>query len=61
VFQSKSEQASFPLFVEELYGLKSLSKADPRNRDHVAGSLAGAFDFKQTPLAPLVLEERPCP
>ncbi|MFT3839038.1 MAG: alkaline phosphatase family protein [Myxococcaceae bacterium] len=61
VFTGKAEQASLPLFIAELYGLPKLSNKDPRNRDKVAGSLTGAFDFTQSPLPPLVLEERPCP
>ncbi|MBX7097396.1 MAG: hypothetical protein K1X89_06780 [Myxococcaceae bacterium] len=61
VFKTRTEQASIPRFIEDLYGLPRLALKDSRNRDAVAGSLMGAFDFTQAPNPPLILSTRPCP
>jgi phospholipase C len=51
------EFSSVLKFVEKRFGLPSLS-----TRDAAANDLTDAFDFNQTPLNPLILQERPdCP
>ncbi|MFT3768375.1 MAG: alkaline phosphatase family protein [Minicystis sp.] len=61
VFKEVSEQASLARFVEAVVGGKTLSSIDPAAQDGQANDLLGAFDFDQTPLPPLVLQERTCP
>ena len=43
------------------WGMEYMAKRDPHARDATAGSLMGAFDFTQTPRAPLLLTPRTCP
>jgi phospholipase C len=62
VFHEVAEQASMLRFVERIFGSSStLSDLDPAAQDGQANDLLGAFDFNQTPLAPLVLTPRTCP
>ena len=61
IFKEVSEQASVPAFIEAVFGLKHLSDIDPAAQDGQANDLMNAFDFKQAPLAPLVLQQRVCP
>ena len=55
VFHGTSDFTSVLRFMEELYGLPSLTE-----RDANANDLINAFDFTQKPAAPLVLPERDC-
>ncbi len=50
------EFSSFLKFVEERYNLPSLNQ-----RDVSAADMLDSFDFTQTPLAPVVLQQRQCP
>jgi phospholipase C len=43
-------------FIEELHGLPSLTQRGRRASDMLA-----SFDFEQTPVPPLILDERDCP
>ncbi|HSQ67869.1 MAG TPA: alkaline phosphatase family protein [Polyangiaceae bacterium] len=62
VFKGVSEQASIARFIERVFGSqKTLHDLDPAAQDAQANDLFGAFDFAQTPLAPLVLQDRTCP
>ncbi len=61
VVHTPSEHASIPRLVEDLWGMPRMAAREPRARDAKAGSLLEAFDFKQTPTAPLVLTPRTCP
>jgi phospholipase C len=61
IFKEVSEQASIPKFIEKVMGAtKTLHSIDPAAQDDVANDLMGAFDFTQTPLAPLTLTTRTC-
>jgi len=55
VFHDTSDFTSVLAFMEQLYGLPSLTE-----RDANANDLIGAFDFTQEPAPPLVLPERDC-
>lgn len=61
VFHEQAEQASVPRFIERIFGAPALSTLDPAAQDGQANDLLGAFDFKQAPLPPLVLDLRQCP
>ena len=62
IFKEVSEQASIPRFIEKVFGAtKTLTDLDPAAQDAQANDLMNAFDFNQTPLAPLVLGDRSCP
>jgi len=62
VFKEVSEQASIPRFIEKVFGsTQTLHSIDPAAQDEQANDLYGAFDFSQTPLPPLVLQQRTCP
>ena len=62
VFHEQAEQASIPRFIERVFGAtKTLSSLDPAAQDGQANDLMGAFDFRQAPLKPLVLQQRTCP
>jgi phospholipase C len=50
------EFASVLKFIEERYGLPALSE-----RDANANDITDAFNFKQAPLPPLILQQRDCP
>jgi phospholipase C len=50
------EFSSVLKFIEERYGLPALSE-----RDANANDITDAFDFTQTPLPPLILQQRDCP
>jgi phospholipase C len=60
VFKEQSEQASVPRFIEKVFGAPPLSSLDPAAQDGQANDLMNAFDWNQTPLPPLVLQERSC-
>ncbi len=60
VFHEEAEQASVPRFIERIFGAPPLSQKDPAAQDGQANDLFGAFDFKQSPLPPLVLPVRSC-
>ncbi len=60
IFHEQAEQASIPRFIEKLFGAPPLSDKDPAAQDGQANDLMGAFDFKQAPLPPLVLQQRSC-
>lgn len=55
VYHTEIEFASVLRFMEETFSLPSLGTADA-----VANDLQNAFNFRQTPLAPLVLTQRTC-
>jgi phospholipase C len=62
IFKEVAEHASIPRFIEKIFGSKkTLHDLDPAAQDAQANDLLNAFDFTQTPLAPLVLKERVCP
>jgi phospholipase C len=62
IFKEVAEHASIPRFIEKIFGAtKTLHDLDPAAQDAQANDLMNAFDFKQTPLVPLVLPERNCP
>ncbi len=61
VLKGKTEQASVPRLVEELWGMDFMTARDPPARDGTAGSLMDAFDFTQAPRAALPLKTRTCP
>lgn len=61
VLKTPAEQASVPKLVEELWGMKFMSTRNAHARDGRAGSLMSAFDFSQTPRAPMLLPTRSCP
>lgn len=61
IFKEVAEHASIPRFIEKVFGsTKTLHDLDPAAQDAQANDLMNAFDFKQTPLPPLVLKERAC-
>jgi phospholipase C len=60
VFKEVAEQASIPRFIEKVFGAPPLSTLDPAAQDGQANDLMNAFDFTQTPLPPLVLQQRIC-
>jgi phospholipase C len=62
IFKEVSEHASIPRFIEKVFKTKkTLHDIDPAAQDSQANDLMNAFDFKQTPLVPLILNERSCP
>ena len=61
VAHTRTEQASIPKLIEDLYGMPRMAEKDRFARDAVAGSLMETLDFKQTPRAPLILKTRTCP
>jgi phospholipase C len=60
VLHEHTDQASVPKLVEDLWGMRYMSTRDKRARDGRAGSLMGAFDFAQSPRAPLFLQTHAC-
>ena len=61
VFKEQAEQASIPKFILKTFGApRYLSDIDPAAQDGQANDLMNAFDFNQTPLAPVVLQTRTC-
>jgi len=56
ISHTQYEYASFLKTVEERFGLPSLTA-----RDADANDLLDSFDFSQSPLSPLVLNQRVCP
>ncbi len=61
VMKSVAQQASIPKFIETIFGLPSLSSMDPAAQDGPdTNDLTEAFDWKQTPAAPLLLSPRNC-
>jgi phospholipase C len=62
IFKEVAEHASIPRFIEKVFGsTKTLHDIDPAAQDAQANDLMNAFDFNQTPLVPLILNERVCP
>ncbi len=61
VLKTPTEQSSVPKLVEDLWGMTYMSTRDPHARDGMAGSLMDAFDFNQSPRAPLPLTTHTCP
>jgi phospholipase C len=62
IFSEVAEQASIPHFIGKIFhATKTLTDLDPAAQDKQANDLLNAFDFQQTPLAPLVLQTRTCP
>jgi phospholipase C len=61
VLKNRTEQASVPRLVEELWGMPFMSKRNAHARDGIAGSLLGAFDFHQAPRPPMHLTPHCCP
>ena len=62
VLKHRTEQASVPRLVEELWGMHFMTTRNKHARDGIAGSLLGAFDFNQAPRAPMHLTPRAkCP
>jgi phospholipase C len=62
IFSEQAEQASIPRFIERVFGAtQTLTDLDPAAQDKQANDLLDAFDFTQTPLPPLVLQDRTCP
>jgi phospholipase C len=55
VYHTEIEFASVLRFMEETFNLPNLGAADT-----VANDMQDAFNFKQTPLPPLVLTQRTC-
>jgi len=61
IFHEEANQASIPRFIEKVFGsTQTLSDLDPAAQDGVSNDLMNAFDFTQTPLPPLVLDQRIC-
>src|SRR5581483_1912172 len=56
ISHTRYEFTSVLKFMEELFGLPALSL-----RDANANDITDAFNFQQTPLPPLTLQERDCP
>jgi phospholipase C len=56
VYHTEVEFASVLRFMEETFALPNLGGADT-----IANDLQDAFNYTQTPLAPLVLSQRTCP
>jgi phospholipase C len=56
VYHTEIEFASVLRFMEETFGLPSLGRADA-----IANDMQDAFNYSQSPLAPLVLNQRICP
>ncbi|HTU42122.1 MAG TPA: alkaline phosphatase family protein [Candidatus Aquilonibacter sp.] len=56
ISHTQYEFSSVLKFIEELFGLPSLT-----SRDGDANDTTDSFDFNQTPLSPLVLTQRTCP
>jgi phospholipase C len=56
IIHTQYEFASVLKFAEETFGLPTLTQ-----RDEEANDLMDAFDFHQSPLAPLILNPRACP
>jgi phospholipase C len=61
VLHTRTEQASVPRLVEELWKMKFMTERNAHARDGVAGSLKDAFDFSQPPRDPVLLQTRTCP
>ena len=56
VYHTEVEFASVLRFMEETFSLPNLGGADT-----IANDMQDAFNFSQTPIAPLVLSQRQCP
>lgn len=62
VLHTRTEQASIPKLVEDLWGMPRMAAREPNARDARAGSLMEGLDFTQAPSAPLILTPRAtCP
>ncbi len=63
VYTKVAEQASIPAFILKLFHAQQmLSDVDPAAQDGQANDLMDMFDWNQTPLPPLVLQQRSnCP
>ncbi len=61
VMKSVAQHASIPKFIEKIFSAPSLASLDPAAQDGPGqNDLSDAFDFSQTPNAPLVLTQRNC-
>jgi phospholipase C len=61
VMHSVAHQGSVARFIETVFGLPSLASMDPAAQDGPGtNDLMEAFDFTQTPLAPMPLTTRSC-
>ncbi len=60
VFHGRTEQASVPRLIEDLFDLPRMSAEDRNARDGRAGSLMGVFDFSHPDFNPLILPTRDC-
>jgi len=61
IMKSVAHQASVPKFIERIFGLPSLASLDSAAQDGPdTNDLTEAFDFQQSPIAPLVLSTRNC-
>ncbi len=56
ISKTQYEFSSFLAFVEKRFGLSALT-----DRDATANDMEDSFDFRQTPLSPLLLTARTCP
>jgi phospholipase C len=56
ISHTQYEFSSMLKFVEDRYGLPTLTQ-----RDAQANDMSDSFDFSQTPLAPMILQTRTCP
>jgi phospholipase C len=63
VYSNVAEQASIPAFILKLFkSTQMLGDIDPAAQDKQANDLMDMFDWNQTPLPPLVLQQRSaCP
>jgi phospholipase C len=56
ISHTQYEFSSMLKFVEDRYGLPTLTL-----RDAQANDMSDSFNFSQTPLAPVILQQRTCP
>jgi phospholipase C len=56
ILHDETEFASVLRFIETVFGLPSLTQRDAHTND-----MLDAFDFRQEPQAPLILDQRTCP
>jgi phospholipase C len=61
ILRAPAHHASIPKLIERIYGLKSLHSLDAAAQDgDDTNDLLEAFDFRQQPLAPPILQLRDC-
>jgi phospholipase C len=62
IYSRVAEQASIPAFILKLFKApRMLGDVDPAAQDKQANDLLDMFDWNQTPIDPLVLQQRTCP